>query len=316
MNGERDTAIDFVKLMAIFLVINSHMAICYVKYPSLATGGAIADALFFFASGFTLFLGRDSSFPEWFGRRLSRIYPSVFSVAIITAIAWKASDSFMDVILLRRYWFLQCIIVLYPILFLIKSYASRVWLVFVVAVAVIVGSFPFLHGGKGLFYADGYFRWAVFFLFMLLGAMVGKGRLKIPNLSLPIIIAILIFSVLLWYFVIVEARDSWWQILSIIPLFSITLSLYLFGRSGLISWVYSRNCSRHLLISIGSLCLECYLVQKFIITDKLNNLFPFNILILMIAIVGFSYMVKVFANLLSCLFRSEPFSLKSLFSVF
>ena len=286
------------------------MAICYVKYPSLATGGAIADALFFFASGFTLFLGKNSSFPEWFGRRLSRIYPSVFSVAIITGIAWKTSDSFMDIILLRRYWFLQCIIVLYPVLFLIKRYVKRVWLVFVVAVLLIVGSFPFIHGGKGLFYADGYFRWAVFFLFMLLGAMVGKGRLKIPNLSFSLVIAILSVSVLLWYLVVIKANGAWWQILSILPLFSIALSFYLLGRTKVISKVYSRKGLGNLLISIGSLCLECYLVQKFIITDKLNNLFPFNIIILMVAIVGFAYLAKVFANLLSSLFRSEPFSFK------
>ena len=46
MLKERDTAIDFVKLIAIFLVINSHMSICYGDYSYLASGGAIGDALF------------------------------------------------------------------------------------------------------------------------------------------------------------------------------------------------------------------------------------------------------------------------------
>lgn len=57
MEKKRDTAIDFVKFLALFLVLNSHMGECYPKWQFLATGGAIGDALFFFASGFTLFLG-------------------------------------------------------------------------------------------------------------------------------------------------------------------------------------------------------------------------------------------------------------------
>lgn len=57
LSKPRDTAIDFVKFLALFLVLNSHMGECYPKYQFLATGGAIGDALFFFASGFTLFLG-------------------------------------------------------------------------------------------------------------------------------------------------------------------------------------------------------------------------------------------------------------------
>ena len=57
MEKKRDTAIDFVKFLALFLLLNSHMGECYPKWQFLATGGAIGDALFFFASGFTLFLG-------------------------------------------------------------------------------------------------------------------------------------------------------------------------------------------------------------------------------------------------------------------
>lgn len=54
---KRDNAADFVKVIATLLVLNSHMGICYGSYSSLATGGAIGDALFFFISGVTLFLG-------------------------------------------------------------------------------------------------------------------------------------------------------------------------------------------------------------------------------------------------------------------
>lgn len=37
----RNVAIDFVKVIATLLVLNSHMGICYGDYSALATGGGI-----------------------------------------------------------------------------------------------------------------------------------------------------------------------------------------------------------------------------------------------------------------------------------
>lgn len=85
----RNTGIDWLKVFAVFLVMNSHMLICYPKYGFLASGGAIGDALFFFASGFTLFLGRTMRFDNWYKRRINRIYSSIFATAIITWAIWK-----------------------------------------------------------------------------------------------------------------------------------------------------------------------------------------------------------------------------------
>lgn len=65
-SNKRDTSIDILKFLAVFLIINSHMDICYPKYSILATGGAIGDCLFLFASGFTLFMGRMDDFPNWY----------------------------------------------------------------------------------------------------------------------------------------------------------------------------------------------------------------------------------------------------------
>lgn len=53
---ERNIGIDILKFFAALLITNSHMELLYGKYSILATGGAIGDVLFFFCSGFTLFL--------------------------------------------------------------------------------------------------------------------------------------------------------------------------------------------------------------------------------------------------------------------
>ena len=45
---QRDFRIDVLKILAIFLIINSHSDIACPKYSILATGGAIGDCLFLF----------------------------------------------------------------------------------------------------------------------------------------------------------------------------------------------------------------------------------------------------------------------------
>lgn len=82
---ERDISIDILKFIAAILITNSHMELLYSKYSFLATGGAIGDVLFFFCSGFTLFLGRMGRFDNWYKRRINRIYPTVFAWAILGA---------------------------------------------------------------------------------------------------------------------------------------------------------------------------------------------------------------------------------------
>lgn len=84
---KRDYSIDILKFLAVFLIINSHMDALYVKYEMLATGGAIGDVLFLFASGYTLLLSkRKQSFDNWYKRRINRIYPSVFVCTVMGAL--------------------------------------------------------------------------------------------------------------------------------------------------------------------------------------------------------------------------------------
>lgn len=119
-NMTRNVGIDWLKMLAVFLVMNSHMSICYPKYGFLASGGAIGDALFFFVSGFTLFLGRHMRFDNWYKRRISRIYPSIIATAILACSLWGNTDSIGDILLGKRYWFIGCILIYYVLLYPIK----------------------------------------------------------------------------------------------------------------------------------------------------------------------------------------------------
>lgn len=88
----RDYSIDVLKFLAVFLIINSHMDALYVRYSMLATGGAIGDALFLFASGYTLLLSKKQlSFGNWYKRRINRIYPSVFVCVVVGALFMQSA---------------------------------------------------------------------------------------------------------------------------------------------------------------------------------------------------------------------------------
>ena len=119
----RNIAIDYLKFIAVFFVMNSHMAICYPRYGFLSSGGAMGDALFFFASGFTLLMGRQMRFDNWYKRRISRIYPSILAASIFALLVWGFKEDFGDVLIGKRYWFIGCILIFYIFLFPLKYHA-------------------------------------------------------------------------------------------------------------------------------------------------------------------------------------------------
>ncbi len=96
---KRNVSIDILKFLAVLLITNSHFDIMYAHFDRLATGGAFGDALFFFCSGFTLFLGRMGRFDNWYKRRIGRIYPSVFGWTIVASFCFCSTNSMRTTIL-------------------------------------------------------------------------------------------------------------------------------------------------------------------------------------------------------------------------
>ena len=87
---QRNPSIDILKFFAALLITNSHMGLLYPEsLVKLSTGGAIGDVLFFFCSGFTLFLGRGGDFFNWYKRRINRIYPTVLMWALSWLLCFK-----------------------------------------------------------------------------------------------------------------------------------------------------------------------------------------------------------------------------------
>ena len=94
-NKGRIDAVDILKFIAAILITNSHMAELYpIQFKPLATGGALGDAVFFFCSGFLLMQSRSGDFFNWYKRRINRIYPTLFTIAIVSIVIFGDSPSF------------------------------------------------------------------------------------------------------------------------------------------------------------------------------------------------------------------------------
>ncbi|MCD8289910.1 MAG: acyltransferase [Prevotella sp.] len=113
----RNIGIDILKCAAAIFITNSHMDLLYAKYSELATGGALGDSLFFFCSGFALFMkpsqrvGND--FSNWYKKRINRIYPTILAIAIIKCLFANYNANIINILLYGGGWFCTCIMVYY-----------------------------------------------------------------------------------------------------------------------------------------------------------------------------------------------------------
>lgn len=327
---ERNFSIDFLKFLAAILITNSHMGILYGKYGFMSTGGCIGDVLFFFCSGFTLFLKPMEGikqFPNWYKRRISRIYPSIIAVAIIIYFFFNIHWDVLDILIARKYWFLTCIMIYYIAIYFIGVYLKK-WITWI-AVFVAIGSaiwFYFVYQlPKFTLYANNYengvnyVRWLLFFDFMLLGAFIGsvpKGKIICkPKKDL----FLLVLSVLLFYIIFISTMKfknvGYLQILSVLPLLSAVFYFYKVGLSPWAEKLYKNKVFYFIIRFVGGLCLEIYMIQYYLFTDKMNSIFPLNILIMFIIVITAAYLTRCFARLISQTFKDAPYNWKKMIAL-
>ena len=304
---KRDAGIDWLKAFAVFLVMNSHMHMCYPKYSFLASGGAIGDALFFFASGFTLFLGRQMRFDNWYKRRINRIYPTIIATAIISWAVWGNTDSIGDILLAKRYWFIGCILVYYVLLYPIKAIKDGAYAYYCLALGGVISVslyFVFFNNGKA-FYSGGIFRCIAYFLIMLQGAIMGKSSNQMEFKMIHVLL--FCASVICFYAFFYIGNDSALILLSFCALFGVTRYGYLSCCSPVLKRLYNSRWLGGIVYVISQLCLEVYLIQKYIFTTDLNAYFPMNIPIIMLAVILAAYIVRTFAEFISQTFNTGQY---------
>ena len=319
MGGGKNKGIILLKFIAAFLITYSHMGILFPKYGSLVTGGAIGDGLFFFCSGFTLFMGRQDDFPNWYKRRINRIYPTIIMWALVSAVIFNWNWQITDLITTPKYWFIPCIMAYYVIFYLIRTYLLK-YLNQVFGIAfllVAISSFWVLDFNHSVMYAAVPFMRIYYFLFMMLGAMVAIRKYKVVS---PLksggyaLVSLITYYVLMGIYKI-DPFFCKFQLISLIPLLSSIYWIYRFCDTPQIYKILEYKSGGKFIYFISTLTLEIYMVQYAIFTDKLNNIFPLNIIIIYIIIFIAAYLLKCTAHLFSQIFSNEPFNNKSIYQV-
>ena len=179
---ERNISIDILKFLAAILITNSHMDLLYAKYNFLATGGTIGDVLFFFCSGFTLFMkpfnDGIANFLNWYKRRINRIYPTVIAVALIACLFFNINTNIINIFIQGGGWFIQCIMLYYIIFYFIGLYAKDklYYIIALISIASCIWFFLLDRPlGFNMYGWDGkYLKWLLYSIYMLQGAIIGS----------------------------------------------------------------------------------------------------------------------------------------------
>ena len=321
---KRNVSIDILKCFAALLITNSHMGMLYGKYDFLATGGCIGDVLFFFCSGFTLFLKPMEGikqFPNWYKKRINRIYPSIIAVAFLGALFFNVHRDVIDITLANGYWFVACIMLYYVAIFFVGTFFKDNTLI--ISVLVAVGTavwFYFACQTPGFsIYGGHHIRWLLFFVFMLLGAKLGTITEQIKSKPLSDLI-MLILCIVVFYALFIGGTHYRnlvvLQYFSFLPLLGAMYYFYKVGSCKVANRIYNSKVGNLFIRFIGGLCLEIYLVQFFLFTDKMNGIFPLNILIMFLVIFAVAYLTRCLARLISQLFNDAPFDWRKIISLY
>ena len=212
----------------------------------------------------------------------------------------------------------RCIMIYYVLIWGIKkwfrNYLNMVWTALSIIV-LIWYYFFFDNQGHVSLFGGNYFKWCFFLFFMLQGAVMGSksGKYHYNKYVFPKLLACVIgfysFHVFQYRFHLLIDL----QYLSIIPLLGITYYVYLFCNASFWKKMYKNRFWGQIIFIIGGLCLECYLVQGFFFTDRLNWLFPLNIPIIVLFILSVSYLVNFLSAVLLQTFQKEGYDYRKCF---
>ena len=317
---KKDLSLELLKFVAMILIINVHSYMMYPeKYAIFATGGTIGDALFMFCSGYTLFLGRIDRFDNWYKRRINRIYPSVFAWAILVFYCYGMDMNIGDIITGAGRWFIPCIMIYYVLLYFVRKYLMHFkWLVFAAACIVPVIWFLMYEDMNSChMYRNHIFRFFYWFLFMLIGAFVGSKYIVLkPKVWFDALMTLVCVGLHLGMLLACTVKESLcpYQMVSLVPLMGVCIYMYKLSQVDILQKLMVSRTG-YVIQAIAALCLESYIVQYVLFTDKMNNIFPLNILIIIVATILLAYVVRTLGRIFKQTFEKEDFRWKEIFKL-
>lgn len=307
----RDPVIDLLKCIAVLCIFNAHSTILYPVFPWLATGGYVGDALFFFCSGYTLLIdngSRLSRFDTWYKRRLSRIWPSCLAWGLVAFVFGRLINVWGALSGTGIGWFVECILIFYICFYFIGKFCLKyITKVFwgIVGVSLVLLVLYIAYDWED----DRLWKYPFFFPVMLLGGIMGKEGLSINRGGFVCSICVfLLFSLA----IVVGTRFPAFPMLRYVQVIGLPLMLlfvYVFYRSMAafamrlqrMTWVWP------IVLWIGGLCLDFYLVKWSFLTDKLNFMFPINLPLVLAYLLFIAYVVRTIGRIIAQTFQEGPY---------
>lgn len=320
MPNQRDVAIDIMKVVGVLCVLNSHLDVFYGNYKYFATGGTVGNALFFFCSGFTLFLNKDVlrfvDFPNWYKRRFNRIYPTVFAIAIISCLLLGYGPNFLYLLIFGGGWFVPCIMVYYIIcyaLVAIKGRNSNIYPIIILGVIITTfiiymcyaspqspyNMFSLKQSNLGLI---------SFFSCMAFGIYVAKRGTKRHSTWINVVLSLL-FLILFYVIYIISRSFSIFYFLQPFSMLLLLGFLYYFYYScscNVMKKIYNKSCLNFVIMLLSGMCLEMYLCQDSVLTiasthfkAHLDKIFPFGLIIVALSVFITAFIAHILSVFIS-----------------
>jgi hypothetical protein len=326
---------DMLRCLAIIMIINSHMDVLY-PIPEMATGGAIGNAVFFMLSAYGISLSDESnpkSFSVFMGKRISRIYPPVWSSIVFIIIPliiinyYESPESAIDLAILfglndpltaigiifyppTQYWFL-CALMLYYVIgfFAIKLYdPARMLLLLAPAFFLYVIFYIDISDYSRLVIEQQIkFKLVFYYGVFMFGIYLAKsrGRSIIFNGSGIFYLVLLFVSVLVFYghkLLMAAGYLMEYQFVQHIMIFPIILSLICLLQSKFIHTVLDSSAKLKFCVGIiSAMTLELYLTHGPIrgLVLRLGLSFPLSVLSYVVIVVVYSYVLHSINSRLS-----------------
>lgn len=313
---KRSFAFDVLKLIAVFLILNSHFDALYPgRLKLLAMGGTWGNAIFFAVSGY--FTDIKGDFFQYMKKRIIRLYPSVMIMTLLSIVFHLRSnvienvwDIVTEFIWPTYYWFVGALLLYYLLIFLLekKQIISARFPVFsVILVGILLLYYECCVTAKDVWCIDkmgfdsfeGWLKVIFFFYVFALGYYLKKNShicLKVSRLC----------SVLFTFFGGIGYMGyKMLSVKSYIPMhFQIfaPVLLYIFALGALcltINYERTRGVStkpetvaKRAVTCLSSLSLEAYLVQFSVIRFFERCIFPINVVLAISVTFIFSYLLK------------------------
>ncbi|MHC1725273.1 MAG: acyltransferase family protein [Syntrophobacteraceae bacterium] len=307
---------QLIRAFGILLIINSHLDL-YYPVKELATGGALGNSIFFFLSGFGIYLSQQRStkpFSAWIATRISRIYPSIWIVLILVSLPLMIMEGRLNetsgMIFIGKFfnppwWFLQALLIFYILSYhlLKETRRAELFITFsLFAIIYIIAYFTWVDLTK----------WSVekwpfdqihYFMVFLFGIIVAKRTKAILfnglyNYFILIILIVLIYA---HKFLMTKSILPELQFLQQIAMYPIVYYLLKVSRSPFVL----TNIMRFKPISTSVDFLSNHTLEIYIVHETINHpiatlpvLFPLNIFTFMTLTFILSALVKRLADVI------------------